>query len=194
MKRLYTMFFTLMLTVIMSAQSISVDRIESDGRHQIMTTSKNFYIDDTGYYFSMKIYEKPDGIDWCLLISSFKYIPSNTEILLKLGNDDYIYLPCNNVQIGSVTKPGHGTIIGNFILTTPTKNIDYYTSIYELTPEKIDKIEKFGIKKIRISTGEKYRDRTIHRNLLGKFVVRCRKKIQERLDNPPKKKTLFDDF
>lgn len=193
MRRIFVLFIC-MLALSAKAQKVDLDRIESDGRHQIMTTSRDFYIDDAKYSFTMKIYEGSYSTDWILLISSYYYIPSSAEVLLKLGNGDLMYLPCNNVRVGSVTKPGHGTVIGNFIFTSPTRDIDYYTSVYELTPEMMDKIAEFGIKKIRISTGEKYRDEVFRGNPLGKFIVKCRKNIQERLDNPPKKKNLYDDF
>ena len=193
MKRILVLF-TCMLAIPIYAQKVSVDRIESDGRHQIMTTSKDFYIDDAKYSFSMKIYEGAYSSDWCLLISSFYYIPESAEVLLKLGNGDLMYLPCNNVHVGNVTMPGYGVTIGSITSISPSRDVDYYSSIYELSPEKIDKIAEYGIKKIRISTGTKFRDKEFSGNPLGKFLVKCRKKIQERLDNPLEKKSLFDDF
>lgn len=71
---------------------------------------------------------------------------------------------------------------------------DYYSSVYELTPEKINKIDSLGIKKIRISNGTSYRDKTFEYNSLGKFLGKCYKNILKRLESPLKKKGLFDDF
>lgn len=197
MKKIFVLFIC-MLALSANAQKVDVDRIESDGRHQIMTTSRDFYVDDAEYRFTMKIYESAKGVDWHLLISSFSYIPSSAEVLLKLGNGEMMYLLCNNVTTGSVTKPGHATTffhsVFGFTEVYPSREKTYYSSIYDLTPEKLDKIAEFGIKKIRISTGVKYRDEVFRGNPLGKFIVRCRKNIQERLDNPPKKKNLYDDF
>lgn len=193
MRRILVLFACILATSVY-AQKVSVDRIESDGRHQIMTTSKNFTIDGAKYSFSMKIYEGGYSTDWCLLISSFYYIPESAEVLLKLGNGDLMYLPCNNVNVGNVTMPGYGVTIGGYTSISPSRDVDYYSSIYELSPEKIDKIAEHGIKKIRISTGTTFRDKEFSGNPLGKFLVKCRKKIQERLDNPQRKKNLFDDF
>lgn len=178
----------------MPAQKISVDRIENDGRRQIMTSSKNYSFDGAKYSICMKVYESSYRIDWCLLISSYFYIPSSAEILLKLGNDELIYLPCNNVHIGQVTTPGYGIPIGSITYISPSIEVDYYSSIYDLKPSDLDKIEEYGIKKIRISSGTAYRDKEFSNNTLGKFLKKCRKKIQERLDNPLRKKGLFDDF
>lgn len=49
----------LMLCTVLdlSAQKISLDRIENDGRHQIMTTSKDYSIDGAKYSVSMKVFE-----------------------------------------------------------------------------------------------------------------------------------------
>ena len=114
--------------------------------------------------------------------------------MLKLGNDDLIYLSCNNVHVGQITTPSYGIPIGSITYISPSEEVDYYSSIYELKPSDLDKIDNFGIKKIRISSGTSYRDKEFSSNSLGKFLKKCRKKIRERLDNPIEKKGLFDDF
>lgn len=184
----------LFISLSLSAQKVSVDRIESDGRHQIMTKSKEYTIDDAKYSICLKVYDGARSRDWCLLISSFYYISSSAEVLLKLGNDEIIYLPCNNLSVGKVTSPGYGIPIGGITYISPSQQVDYYSSIYELSIEQMDKIAEYGVKKIRISSGTKYRDRDFISNSLGKFLMKCRKNIQNRLDNPLKKKSLYDDF
>lgn len=192
--RILAFLFTYILATSVYAQKVSTDRIESDGRHQIMTTSKCFSIDGVRYKFCMKIFEGTYSSDWCLLISSFHYIPESAEVLLKLGNGDIMYLPCNNVNVGNVTIPGYGITIGGITSISPSSDVKYYSSLYELSLEKINEIAKYGIKKIRISTGTTFRDKEFSRNSLGKFLVKCHKNIQERLDNPLERKGLFDDF
>ncbi len=61
----------------------------------------------------------------------------------------------NNVHVGKVTIPGYGYIIGNVTTMTPSTEVDYYSSVYKLTLEKMNKIDSLGIKKIRISTWNK---------------------------------------
>lgn len=194
MKRLFLLFAWAFCASVVDAQKISVDRIESDGKHQIMTETKDYSIDGAKYSFGMKVFEGEYSKVWCLLISSYYYIPDVAEVLLKLGNGETIYLSCNYVNVGKVTMPGYGFTIGNYTSISPSRDVDYYSSIYDITPEEIDKIEEHGIKKIRISNGTSYRDKEFHGNSLGKYLVKCRKKIRERLDNPLKRKGLFDDF
>ena len=46
-----------MLCMAVHAQKISVDRIEEDGLHQIMTTTKKFKVDGVAFDIGMKIFE-----------------------------------------------------------------------------------------------------------------------------------------
>jgi hypothetical protein len=58
----------------------------------------------------------------------------------------------------------------------------------------MNKIDTYGITKIRISNGVEYFDKTYKNNSLGKFLTKCRKNINKRLEHPLKTKNLFDDF
>ena len=173
------------------AQKINIDRIDEDGKRQIMTTSKSIFIKGMEYDACMKVYEKDNEQDWYLLISSYNHIPNSAEILLKLGNEEIIYLPANNVNIGKVSTPGYAITSGKYTTFLPSKNINYYSSIYELSQTNMDKIDTFGITKIRISNGDEYIDRTFTYNYLGKFLSKCREIIAKRLETP---QNIFDGF
>ena len=191
------LFLMLLLSVSfieLNAQKIYLDRIETDGRHQIMTKAEDFIIDGDKFSFGMKVFESSFNKVWLLLISSYHYISNSTEVLLKLGNDDIIYLPVNNVNVGEVTLPSYGVTVGSITQISQPKKVNYYSSVYELCEDDMNKIDTYGIKKVRISTGVKYRDKTYSNNLLGKYITKSRKIIQDRLDNPLKSKSLFDDF
>lgn len=183
-----------MITFEVNAQKISVDRIENDGRHQIMTKSKEYSIDGAKFNFCIKVLESSSGKDWLLLVSSYNYIPSSSEILLKLGNDEVIYLPVNNVRVAKVTMPGYGYTIGSITAFSPSTEVDYYSSVYVLSDIKMDQIDTHGITKIRISDGSKYRDEIFSSNTLGRFLTKCRKNIIKRLKEPKQQKGLFEDF
>ena len=190
-------FFTILLGLIfidLKAQKISVDRIEADGTHQIMTNTEDFVIGGTKYSFGMKVLESSFSKEWFLLISSFLYISDYTNVLLKLGNGDIVYLPVNNVHVGKVTMPSYGVTIGTITSITPSTQADYYSSVYELKEEDMNKIDIYGISKIRISNGVEYFDKKYRSNSLGKFLTKCRKSIKKRLDNPLKSGDIFDDF
>lgn len=204
MKILVALFSCIFVSSIY-AQKVCVDRIEEDGSRMIMTTSKDVVIDWKMFYFGIKIYKGYNNIDWCLLISSHHFISESTEVLLKLGNKEIMYLPCNNVHTKNVATPVSAiTYDVSFVhLTTiyPSDSIRYYTSIYDISPEIIDKIKKYGLSKIRISSGTQYYDQEFSsENRLGNFLVRCRNNIQKRLnktqgkDKFQKESNIFDDF
>ena len=94
--------------------------------------------------------------------------------------------------IGSMTST-----IGSITTIHPSKDVNYYYSVYELTPEEIEYMGKYGIKKIRIANGEKVWDKDFRFDSLGAYLSRSYKKILKQLETPikkDKKKSLFDGF
>ena len=80
-------FFIILLgltSINLSAQKISVDRIEEDGSHQIMTNTMDFYVGERIYSFGMKVFETTHSNNWLLLISSKFNISNNCKVLFKL--------------------------------------------------------------------------------------------------------------
>ncbi len=196
MNKVIIMILLLIIPLLnLNSQSISVDRIEKDGKHQIMTNTKDFFVDGRNYSFGMKVFETETKIDWLLLISSKYNISNSSEVLLKLENDEILYLPVNNVHIAKIKKPAYGITFGNVTTFHPEKEVDYYySSVYVLNESDMDKIDTYGIKKIRISDGVKMRDKTYTNNPLGKYLTKCRKIIIKRLENPKNYQNLFDNF
>ncbi len=198
MKQLIFTFLCLISGLSISAQSISVDRIESDGKHQIMTSTKDYKIEGIKYSIGLKIYEDRYDIDWLLLVSSFNPIPDNTVILLKLRDGQVIELPVNNVHIGDVTSPSYVLNIGSVGYVTPSTSAKYYSSVYVISPADLIRIENHGIEKIRIGNNIQFVDKEWSDNSLGKYLTKCRKKILERLEKSKNKskesRSFYDDF
>jgi len=198
MKQLIFTFLCLISGLFISAQSISVDRIESDGKHQIMTSTKDYKIEGIKYSIGLKIYEDRYDIDWLLLVSSFNPIPDNTVILLKLRDGQVIELPVNNVHIGDVTSPSYVLNIGSVGYVTPSTSAKYYSSVYVISPADLIRIENHGIEKIRIGNNIQFVDKEWSDNSLGKYLTKCRKKILERLEKSKNKskesRSFYDDF
>ena len=198
MKQLIFIFLCLISGLSISAQSISIDRIESDGKHQIMTSTKGFKIGGIKYNIGLKIYEDEYNTDWLLLVSSFNTIPDNTVILLKLYDGQVIELPVNNVHTGDVTLPGYVYNIGKIGYVSPSSSATYYSSVYVISPADLIRIETHGIEKIRIGNNIQFGDKEWSNNALGKYLTKCKKKILERLEKPKKKnkesRSFYDDF
>ena len=175
------------------SQSVDLDRIESDGRRQLMTKTEEFNFDGNDYKIGVKAYVSDYYTDWLLLVSSFHYISKSTMILLKLGNDEVIELPVNNVNVGEVTMPGYGVQIGVITSYSPSSKVNYYSSVYELTEEIISKISTHGIKKMRIYDGVEYHDRK-HCKFISHYIVVGINNISKRINKKPQKHGLYDDF
>lgn len=193
------------------AQKIYVDRIETDGRRQVIATTKEYSVDDKDFNFCLKVFEGSDRRDWLLLVSSYAPMSMESVLLLKLWNEAILRLNVNNIKVDTITKPAYAATIGSMTTTIgsmtatigsittihPSKDVNYYYSVYELTPEEIEYMGKYGIKKIRIANGEKVWDKDFRFDSLGAYLSRSYKKILKQLETPIKKikrKVYSTDF
>lgn len=211
MKHIFCISLLLLSVSCVFAQKISLDSIEADGRRQVMATTKEYSVDDKDFNFCLKVFESSDRRDWLLLVSSYAPMSMESVLLLKLWNEAILRLNVNNIKVDTETKPAYAATIGSMTTTIgsmtatigsittihPSKDMNYYYSVYELTPEEIEYMGKYGIKKIRIANGEKVWDKDFRFDSLGAYLSRSYKKILKQLETPikkDKKKSLFDGF
>ena len=211
MKHIFCISLLLLSVSCVFAQKIYVDRIETDGRRQVMATTKEYSVDDKDFKFCLKVFDGSDRRDWLLLVSSYAPMSMESVLLLKLWNEAILRLNVNNIKVDTITKPAYAATIGSMTTTIgsmtatigsittihPSKDVNYYYSVYELTPEEIEYMGKYGIKKIRIANGEKVWDKDFRFDSLGAYLSRSYKKILKQLETPikkDKKKSLFDGF
>lgn len=205
MKHIFCISLLLLSVSCVFAQKIFVDRIETDGRRQVMATTKEYSVDDKDFNFCLKVFEGSDRRDWLLLVSSYAPMSMESVLLLKLWNEAILRLNVNNIKVDTETKPAYALTIGSVTTSTttsittihPSKDVNYYYSVYELTPEEIEYMGKYGIKKIRIANGEKVWDKEFRFDSLGAYLSRSYKKILKQLETPikkDKKKNVFDGF
>uniref|UniRef100_UPI0025CF4E03 hypothetical protein n=1 Tax=Prevotella sp. TaxID=59823 RepID=UPI0025CF4E03 len=205
MKHIFCISLLLLSVSSVFAQKIFVDRIETDGRRQVMATTKEYSVDDKDFNFCLKVFEGSDRRDWLLLVSSYAPMSMESVLLLKLWNEAILRLNVNNIKVDTETKPAYALTIGSITTSTttsittihPSKDVNYYYSVYELTPEEIEYMGKYGIKKIRIANGEKVWDKEFRFDSLGAYLSRSYKKILKQLETPikkDKKKNVFDGF
>lgn len=211
MKHIFCISLLLLSVSCVFAQKIYVDRIETDGRRQVIATTKEYSVDDKDFKFCLKVFDGSDRRDWLLLVSSYAPMSMESVLLLKLWNEAILRLNVNNIKVDTITKPAYAATIGSMTTTIgsmtatigsittihPSKDVNYYYSVYELTPEEIEYMGKYGIKKIRIANGEKVWDKDFRFDSLGAYLSRSYKKILKQLETPikkDKKKSLFDGF
>lgn len=179
------------------AQKIYVDSIDTDGRRQVMATTKEYSVQDEDFNFGLKVFDGSDRRDWLLLVSSYAPMSMESVLLIKLWNEAILRLNVNNIKVDTVTKPAYALTIGGITTLHPSKDVNYYYSVYVLTPEEIEYMGKYGIKKIRIANGTNTWDKDFKFDSLGAYLSRGYKKILKQLETPikkDKKKNLFDGF
>lgn len=189
--------FVLLLSLSTYAQKISVDQMESDGRHRVMTSMKNFKIEDFDYSMTLMVYESTDSLDWRLTVSSFNSIPKDNVILLKLNNGQTISLVVDSLQQKTYTTTSTTYSTGYVALTQPGITKPYWVSESRIKVEELDGIDAHGISKIRLGNNLKYIEEEWPNNPLGKHLTKCRKKIMENLKNSIDKKnneSVYDGF
>ena len=193
MKKIFFLLLFLSVYITGFAQKIETDRIEDDGRRQLMSSEHKEKLDGSEYQFIVKAYEKYGQIDWFLLIASFRYIPDNAVLLIKLGNGDTISKLVNNRIESEISLPTYTYIVGNIgVQSGPNKGM-YYTALFDFSEEQFQMIEEYGIEKIRISSRSSYNEKTWKKDKLGKFIKKCREKISKKLRNT-RVKSIYDDF
>lgn len=197
MRRSVTLLILLILFNSCATTKISWDRIEENNVRHIGTKGMETKIDNATYSFSLTLFSGLHSKDYYLLISSLWRIENDCVVLIKLGNDEAIKLISNKTNVGKVDWTSYKPIIGG---TTPsgiltTEKVDYYTSIYSLTPEVLSKIEQYGILKIRIQYGNNYKEESWSIDKLGEHIKNCHELIELQLQKPPATlKSIEDNF
>ena len=142
MKHIFCISLLLLSVSCVFAQKIYVDRIETDGRRQVMATTKEYSVDDKDFKFCLKVFDGSDRRDWLLLVSSYAPMSMESVVLLKLWNEAILRLNVNNVNIGTLEN---GEI--DFIATRFNEKI-YIQVTYILSDETVIDREFNAYKKI----------------------------------------------
>ena len=198
MKKLLTMTLIALASLSVNAQKITVDKMVSDGRHQIMGDMKHIRFEDRYYSFTLLVYESENNLDWRVIMSTFKTIPQDNIILLKLKNGNIISLAIDSLEEKTYTT--NSVVYNSGFLSTvqPGVTKPYYVTESRIKTEDLDSIDAYGIAKIRIGNNVKYYQTEWANNLLGKHLTKCRKKIKERLQKAAEQKkdkgSIYDGF
>lgn len=185
MRQLLLLIFLTNIFICYS-QKIELERVEDDGRRQLMSSPFKVKLDGKKYEFRIKAYEKSGNIDWGILVSSKNYIPENAVLLLSLSNKDNLEIPIGgyDTSSGSVS---YGS--GGMIYSPDLRLISHYFAYFPLTEQQCLDIENYGIARVRISSRDLYNEKGWKPKYLpfSLFIVKCRAKMLERFKTTPKK-------
>ena len=187
---LLALFFTI------SCSSVKIGRDSSvpyDSR-VIITESRELKIGDAKYNFYLSLFTIYGTQNYSLGVSSLYHIKENNLLLLKLGNGETARLTTSNVTVGEVDWPMYTPIIGGtstYGIST-TQKVDYYSSLFDIDVELLNKIEKHGIIKMRIEFFSTFHEQSWKNNKFGKYITQSRKKIDEQFKKPSKPKISIE--
>jgi len=186
LKILLVFAFTTMFSVSVYAQKISFDRIEEDGVRIIGVEKIVQKIDIATYDFSLTVFSGFRSKDYYLMISSIWKIEENCVVMVKLGNGEIVKLVAKNVTVGQLDYPNYDPIIGSSSVSgvISTQKVYYYVSIYSIENDLLNKIEQYGIIKIRIAFGNTYYEKNWNYDKLGKFIKKSHNRLEEQLQKP----------
>jgi hypothetical protein len=187
----------LMLFFTCSCSSIKIGRDSNGpyGSRIISTKSTGIKVGDAKYNFYLALFTPYETKKYSLGVSSLYHIKENNLLLLKLGNGETIRLSANTVNAGEVDWPKYTPIIGGastYGIST-TQKVDYYSSLFDIDIAILDKIEFYGINKIRIEFFNTFHEQSWKSNKLGKYITKSRNKLDEQLNKPYKSQMSIEE-
>lgn len=197
MRRFLPFLSFVLFSISISAQTIVTDRVEQDGRRQVMTKGIDLDFGMYQYTFTLKAYSGELGTTWVLLVSSVAPIPDNAGLLIKLEDDRVLEFPINSLQMGNKSNPlGYMFQYGNVAVVTPPGKQDLYIAVFEVQPEQLAEMINNGVKKIRISSSAShdYREKSLGANRLARYLESSRKAIRNQLKKPNSLDQLREGF
>lgn len=197
MKRFILFLSLALFSIDISAQTIVTDRIEQDGRRQVMTKGIDLDFGMYQYTFTLKAYSGELGTTWVLLVSSVAPIPDNAGLLIKLRDDRILEFAIDNLQLGSKNDPlGYMFQYGNVAVIAPPGEMDLYIAVFEVSPEQLEEMINNGVKKIRISSSAQhdYREKALGANRLARYLDSSLKAIRSQFKKPNSLDKLREGF
>lgn len=178
------------------AQKVVRYKCDKDGNQSVIIDDREFKIGGNKYRISLSGCQVPFKTRVYLFsCSSFSYLSSAMEILLKFDDGGIINLHNFTINTSQLTVPGSAITIGGITSFIPSKDVDYYMSSLFVGSNLISKIENHKIVKIRIFDGINFIDKEYSPNSLGKFIRKSIKLINEKLDHPQNQpQGIYDGF
>lgn len=189
--------FALVYISCSSPQKIRWDRTKNENIRHIGASGLDMKIDNATYSFGLTVFSNSTTTIYYLQVSSLWKIEENCLVLLKLGNGETVKLVSENVNVGIIDWPSYSPIIGDSKPSglISTQKTDYYSSIYLLQKDVLNKIELFGINKIRIQYFNSYKEQNWKKDKLGKHIRKSHELIESQLEiTPSQRNSIEDDF
>ena len=173
---------------------ISSDLIGQNGIRRIITEPVDMEIGDASYKFNMILDLSVKSKKYYLGIASTSKMQENNVLLLKLGNNENVKLTASDVKVEKVNMPKDLTILGGKqIGLSINRNVDYYSSLFDVDTKVLEGIKNHGIIKMRIEYMDTFFEQNWWSNELGKYITESRKMLDEQSKKPNKATTPIED-
>ncbi len=124
-----------LVSTITQAQYVVDVQHQPDGSRLITTHSKKFEIGDANYLIYVEALKQQDSTTWFLCFSSYEPIDANSEVLIKLGNEELVFSHVNSIYVSGVMTPGVSFPLSNVAIHYPPVKENFYSSFFVI-PEK----------------------------------------------------------
>ena len=173
---------------------ISSDLIGQNGIRRIITEPVDMEIGDASYKFNMILDLSVKSKKYYLGVASTSKMQENNVLLLKLGNNENVKLTASDVKVEKVNMPKDLTILGGKqIGLSINRNVDYYSSLFDVDTKVLEGIKNHGIIKMRIEYMDTFFEQNWWSNELGKYITESRKMLDEQSKKPNKATTPIED-
>ena len=173
---------------------ISSDLIGQNGIRRIITEPVDMQIGEASYKFNMILDLSVKSKKYYLGIASTSKMQENNVLLLKLGNNENVKLTASDVKVEKVNMPKDLTILGGKqIGLSINRNVDYYSSLFDVDTKVLEGIKNHGIIKMRIEYMDTFFEQNWWSNELGKYITESRKMLDEQSKKPNKATTPIED-
>ena len=197
MKKWFSIISIIIVSTTLHAQAISVDHLIPNGLRQISATGIKVDISGCKYTFALNAAVGERGELWGLVVGSDYHMDENTELLMRLDNDEIIHLSADRVNASTRTTPEHYTTytFGGISETyvEPEEERAYFVSIFTLTDNQVSLLEDHSIKKMRISLGQSYLEKASGLKKMSRWLSKSAMMIRDRIQRPMKSPTSITD-
>ncbi len=183
-----------MQTNVKTTVKIESDLIHQNGVRKIVTEPVEMEIGDAIYDFSMELNSRARSRKYFLGVGSTWKIQKNDILLLKLTNNETVKLTASLVLVEKVNIPKDVTILGGKQTgLSINRKIDYYSALFDIDANVLDRIKEQGIIKMRIEYKDTFFEQNWWSNELGKYITESRKTIDEQSKRPNSATTPIED-
>lgn len=157
---------------------VTEDKARNDGYHSFTASHRTLQVGEKKYAFSLSVREntaRPEaGREWFLLLGSDGYMAETTGLHMTFGNGTSCYLPAlarHSSEKAQGDMEPQDAISGRF----------RYTAVYIMEKDILDRVERYGIRTVRIRSDKGTVEGVGYMNGLSLYITEARESLMKRI-------------